>query len=255
MTIKELENELDIPRATVRFYEKENLITPSRGSNGYRDYSGEDIAKLKKIITLRKLGIAVNDIKAIFNREKELGNVVASNIEEIENQIQELSGALNLSRVICSRKDDIESFDEEFYWNYVATEEEKGNKFIEIFDGIVKYEKHLILNYFGLENSDGSVNTSGKKAAFTICAYIFAGGMLFMLFSLLDSGSLSFAKFKEGVMIPFWWFIIASIVGLPLFFIGKRYPKLAAGIKKCIMTAAGIITVMLLGLAVYSKFR
>ena len=68
---------------------------------------------------------------------KELGNVVASNIEEIENQIQELSGALNLSRVICSRKDDIERFDEEFYWNYVATEEEKGNKFIEIFDGIV----------------------------------------------------------------------------------------------------------------------
>lgn len=157
---------------------------------------------------------------------KELGNVVASNIEEIENQIQELSGALNLSRVICSRK-----------------------------DGIVKYEKHLILNYFGLENSDGSVNTSGKKATFTICAYIFAGGMLFMLFSLFDSGSLSFAKFKEGVMIPFWWFIIASVVGLPLFFIGKRYPKLAAGIKKCIMTAAGIITVMLLGLAAYLKFR
>lgn len=46
------------------------------------------------------------------------GNVVASNIEEIENQIQELSGALNLSRVICSRKDDIESFDEEFYWKF-----------------------------------------------------------------------------------------------------------------------------------------
>ena len=39
MKIKELENELDMPRATVRFYEKENLITPSRGSNGYRDYS------------------------------------------------------------------------------------------------------------------------------------------------------------------------------------------------------------------------
>ncbi len=32
--------------------------------------------------------------------------------------IKELSGALNLSRVICSRKDDIESFDEEFYWKF-----------------------------------------------------------------------------------------------------------------------------------------
>lgn len=56
MTIKELENELNIPRATVRFYEKEN----------------------------------------------------------------------------------IKSFDENFYWNYVADEEEKGNKFIEILDGITR---------------------------------------------------------------------------------------------------------------------
>ena len=111
MTIKELENELNIPRATVRFYEKENFITPERGSNGYRDYSDDDIAKLKKIITLRKLGITVNDIKAVFDGEKDLENVVSANIKEIENQMKELTGALNLSKVICEKKENIESFD------------------------------------------------------------------------------------------------------------------------------------------------
>ena len=30
MTIKELEQQLEIPRATIRFYEKENLIAPKR---------------------------------------------------------------------------------------------------------------------------------------------------------------------------------------------------------------------------------
>ena len=39
MTIKEVENLLDIPRATVRFYEKEGLVEPIREDNGYRNYS------------------------------------------------------------------------------------------------------------------------------------------------------------------------------------------------------------------------
>lgn len=63
MTIKELEQELEIPRATIRFYEKENLISPKRGDNSYREYSNEDVVTLKKIIILRKIGLSVSDIK------------------------------------------------------------------------------------------------------------------------------------------------------------------------------------------------
>ena len=50
MTIKEVETLLEIPRASVRFYEKEGLISPTRSSNSYRDYSEEDVANLMKII-------------------------------------------------------------------------------------------------------------------------------------------------------------------------------------------------------------
>ena len=48
MTIKEVEQYLEVPRATVRFYEKEGLIRPERGGNGYRDYSEEDVEKLRQ---------------------------------------------------------------------------------------------------------------------------------------------------------------------------------------------------------------
>ena len=56
MTIKELEQQLEIPRATIRFYEKENLIAPKRSDNSYREYNAEDIETLRKIIILRKFG-------------------------------------------------------------------------------------------------------------------------------------------------------------------------------------------------------
>ena len=67
MRIQELEKELNITRSNIRFYEKEGLISPPRKENGYREYTDDDIAQLKKIIIFRKLGIAVADIKDIFD--------------------------------------------------------------------------------------------------------------------------------------------------------------------------------------------
>ena len=45
MTIREVEQCTGLERATVRFYEKEELLTLQRLENGYRDYSEEDVAK------------------------------------------------------------------------------------------------------------------------------------------------------------------------------------------------------------------
>ena len=55
MTIKDVEEQLGIDRANIRFYESKGLIKPARESNGYRDYSNEDIETLKKVIILRKI--------------------------------------------------------------------------------------------------------------------------------------------------------------------------------------------------------
>lgn len=59
MKIKDVEEQLDITKSNIRFYEKEGLITPNRTENGYRDYSEEDVRRLKEIVILRKLGIPV----------------------------------------------------------------------------------------------------------------------------------------------------------------------------------------------------
>ena len=49
MRIQELECCTGLDRATIRFYEKENLIHPQRSENGYRSYSSEDAQELMKI--------------------------------------------------------------------------------------------------------------------------------------------------------------------------------------------------------------
>ena len=49
MTIKELEQRTGMPRANIRYYEEEGLLSPRRLDNGYRDYAEEDVRTLEKI--------------------------------------------------------------------------------------------------------------------------------------------------------------------------------------------------------------
>ena len=62
MTIQEVEARTGLPRATVRYYEREGLLSPQRLENGYRDYSEDNITTLLRIKLLRELGIALEDL-------------------------------------------------------------------------------------------------------------------------------------------------------------------------------------------------
>ena len=108
MTIKEVEQYLEVPRATVRFYEKEGLIRPDRSGNGYRDYSAEDVERLRKIIVFRKLGMGLNDIEDVLDGAKPLSEAVAENIVNLEKQIEELRGALFVCHKLQEEKEELE---------------------------------------------------------------------------------------------------------------------------------------------------
>ena len=83
MTIKELETNLGVPRANIRFYEKEGLLSPKREENGYRDYSPEDYERLKKILILRKIGIPVSEIADLFDGAASLPDVLEQNLANL----------------------------------------------------------------------------------------------------------------------------------------------------------------------------
>lgn len=100
MTIKEAEKRTGLTRSNIRFYEKEKLIVPPRNdSNGYRDYTEEDIENLKKIAYLRTLEISIEDIRRIIAGKVSLTEIVEKQAELIGEQIENLSRA----KVMCEK--------------------------------------------------------------------------------------------------------------------------------------------------------
>jgi len=82
---------LDIHPQTLRQYERENLVTPSRSDGRIRLYSQRDIDRIKLILRLtRELGVNLAGVDIIL-RLKE-------NVDDMENEIAALRHELQKSR-------------------------------------------------------------------------------------------------------------------------------------------------------------
>lgn len=90
MLIKEVEELLSMSSHTLRYYERMGLITPSRDSNGYRNYREEDIIRLKKIRYLRDLDIPIEDVVKIMNDNIDFQEVLEGHIKILETKIKSL---------------------------------------------------------------------------------------------------------------------------------------------------------------------
>lgn len=98
MKSSEVEKKLNVLRTTLRYYEDEGFIQPQRDENGYRNYSEEDINKLKLILQLRSMEIPIDDIKAIMQGKVPLEEYLnfkkvsieeeKRNLKDIENKVK-----------------------------------------------------------------------------------------------------------------------------------------------------------------------
>ena len=245
MKIKEVELLLDIPKATIRFYEKEGLLTPQRHDNSYRDYSKEDIERLKKIIILRKIGMSIEDIRHILDQTLSLQDALTHTITDLNNQIKEIEGAIKVCSIMQDRNEEICSFDEDYYWNTILSEEKNGHQFFELVNDVIDFEKKVIADEFGLRDEQGNMRFSFKTSvviAFLMC--VTAG----LLWFFLDH--MNVYSFVEGFFFPFVCILISSIVGLPLYFLEKKNKKLADTIKKvgyglCVVILIVVVLLMI----------
>lgn len=242
MTIKEVEQCLGVPRATVRFYEREGLLSPTRSENGYREYSEEDVVLLKKIIILRKLGFAVSDIEDVLDGAKPMSEALESNIEYLTRQMQELQGAMALCRKMQENGEQIETFDAEKYWNAVEEEEQKGNRFLDIAKDVVRFEKAAVLEYFGLVDFDG--NPKSKQEVLRhwvgyILGVVLASCLLVCLSDLRVTVKSVILGFLMGL-------ILENIIKVLVYLLAKKYPKVKA--KRDIISIVfwSVLTIVLL---------
>lgn len=66
MQIKDFAEKYQIQTDTIRYYEKENLLKPTRRENGYREYNEESEKQLQLIIVLKQLGFSIKEIQQLL---------------------------------------------------------------------------------------------------------------------------------------------------------------------------------------------
>ncbi len=227
MKINEVEKLLGIPMATIRFYEKEGLLTPQRNENSYREYSEDDIQLIKKIIVFRKIGLSVEDIKHILEDELSLQNALSKNIISLHEKMKELDGAIKLSMEMQENNLENSAFNTEYYWDLIHKEEQGGNRFCEIMNDVITFEKRVFADQFDLVDEEG-------KRKFSSTEQIVVIGGLCVLSGLLWSATddMSAIRFLQGLLFPFVLILMKSLLGLPFFFREKNPENAAKFIKK-----------------------
>jgi len=98
--IGELAKRYQVKTDTLRFYDKEGLLTPSsRSESGYRLYTDEDANKLHFILRAKRIGFSLTEIIELLSIETEKANwacfdvkkVVDEKLVDIESKIQALT--------------------------------------------------------------------------------------------------------------------------------------------------------------------
>ncbi len=115
MNIAEAERRTGLSRANIRFYEKEGLLKPIRGENGYRDYTEDDVQTLRKIMLLRRLRLSVPDIRAIESGEKALPEAAEQQLSVLQSDIRKSEQAYAMCRAICDDRADWNGLDVDRY--------------------------------------------------------------------------------------------------------------------------------------------
>lgn len=236
MKINDVEQILGITKANIRFYEKEGLLTPSRNENGYREYSDNDISRLKEIIIYRKLGIPVQQIADILDGVLSLQDALDANIKALYEEIDQLNGSLALCRQL--KAEDASILDAEKYWSLIHEQENSGFRFQSLANDYINFiAPTLSFLYWTPEEA--------WHNPFRIMKYILGWSILFALLNRFILG----VSFGEQLGIQFFGklggIFVWGILLLPVYFIGKQNPKVADWIQKFLMIAMPIIAFLI----------
>lgn len=128
MGIREAEEATGISRQNIRFYEKQGLLHPARNKrNSYREYSDEDILRLKQIRLFRKLGMPLDEIRRLLDGEVDLMQA----LEEQERRLAVEAEHLKASRQFIKKIHDtsLDEMDVDRCLQSMEEEEKRGAVF------------------------------------------------------------------------------------------------------------------------------
>lgn len=91
---------LGISAKAMRLYEQRGLVAPIRGTNGWRHYGREQMARLSEIVALRALGLSLAQIAAVLaGKSHDLDRALAEHQTRLEGSLTGLLDAIERVRV------------------------------------------------------------------------------------------------------------------------------------------------------------
>ena len=129
MKINEVEAQVGITKKNIRFYEEQGLLSPRRNSeNGYRDYGEAEVAILRQIKLMRKLGVPLEEI-----RRMQAGGTVADGMRRhlvtLERERKSLEQSIQLCGSLKDREERLDTLDAAALLEEMEQLEEKGTTF------------------------------------------------------------------------------------------------------------------------------
>jgi DNA-binding transcriptional MerR regulator len=99
LTIGQLARRSGQSARTIRFWSDAGVLVPvGRSGGGYRLYDAEGVARLELVATLRDLGLGLEDVRRVLDKQASVAEVAAAHVQALEVQIR----ILRLRRAVLS---------------------------------------------------------------------------------------------------------------------------------------------------------
>ncbi len=113
MKLKEVCESTGLSRKTIRLYEEKGLLVPQmerRNGRDYREYTPEDVKKLREIATLRRAWFTMDEISRMQQDPEAIEEIFPQYLQWLENQKETLDQLLSAARAV--KPDEVKSVEE-----------------------------------------------------------------------------------------------------------------------------------------------
>jgi DNA-binding transcriptional MerR regulator len=99
LTIGQLARRSGQSARTIRFWSDAGVLVPvGRSGGGYRLYDAEGVARLELVVTLRELGLGLEDVRRVLDKQASVAEVAAAHVQALDVQLR----ILRLRRAVLS---------------------------------------------------------------------------------------------------------------------------------------------------------
>lgn len=127
MHLLEVEKLTGLSRKIIKLYESLGLIKPSKNNeHGVKTYTLKEVQLLKNIKFLRSIGVSLEEIKVLIDKDESLESLMEEKIKEIEIKQENLKNLKKICKNIKSNNESFNSFNLTNYEKEIELLKESG---------------------------------------------------------------------------------------------------------------------------------